>query len=406
MNYKTLKSLLDQSKVVVDKALKSKYESGEDFNVFSILGMETNETKTHSAMLVALLDPKGKHYYSDAFLKLFLDEIQYTECQDEDLSLTHIKSEHYLGKISDDYTSGGFIDILITFPSGKAIAIENKINAGDQPKQMYRYSLYKGGRCDLFYLNKTGNAPSEKSLYTLTDRDYKIISYRTHILNWLEQCLSIVKSGTIIENVIKQYQILIKHLTNSMDKNLEKELNKLIVNNLEEAKYIHSHYQKAVEGIKETFRNAVFKKLQQQLPKVDVFLGNNTSYKYSQVWINSDALDKGGILIGVESFSGDGHNDGQLFVGILHKGMSYDPLRDDDYRLNNYWPIVSDIKSINNTPLSLSNIEILEQLISSKEYFNDLVDVIVEQTSAFFTTYHNHYFEDKSMTKLQSSKEK
>ena len=392
MKYKKLEVLLNQSKVLVNKALKSKYESGEDFNVFSILGMETNETKTHSAMLVALLDPKGKHYYKDTFLKLFLDEIQYIDYKDEDLMLTHIKAEHYLGKISDDYTSGGFIDILITFPSGKAIAIENKINAGDQPKQMYRYSLYKGGQCDLFYLNKTGDPPTEKSLHTLTDRDYKIISYRIHILNWLEQCLLIVKSGTIIENAIKQYQILIKHLTNSMDKNLENELNNLIINNLEEAKYIHSHYQKAVDGTKESFRNAVFKKLKAKLSEEDVFLGNNTSYKYSQIWINSDVLDKRGTLIGIESFSGDGHNGGHLFVGILHKGMSYEVLRDGDYRLNNYWPVVSDIKSINNTPLDLSNIETLEQLINSKEYFNDLVDTIVEQTSAFYITYHNHYF--------------
>jgi hypothetical protein len=403
MEYKTLEGLLSQSKVVVNKALKSKFESGEDFNVFSILGMETNETQTHSAMLVALLDPKGKHYYKDAFLKLFLDEIQYVDYKDENLSLTHIKAEHYLGEISNDYTSGGFIDILITFPSGKAIAIENKINAGDQPKQMYRYSLYKGGQCDLFYLNKTGNPPSEKSLHTLTDRDYKIISYRTHILNWLEQCLLIVKSGTIIENVIKQYQILIKHLTNSMDKNLEKELHKLIINNLEEAKYIHSHYQKAVDGVKENFRNAVFKKLQIKLPNANVSLGSSITSVYSQIWLKSKNSSVGNALFGIESFSGKGDNNGLLFVGLFHKGVNYEVLRDGDYRRSNYWPVISDIKSTNKTTLDLSNIETLEQLISSKEYFNDLVDTIVEQTSAFFTAYHNHYFEDKSLAKLQKS---
>ena len=105
---------------------------------------------------------------------------------------------------------GGFIDLLITFPSGKAIAIENKIYAGDQPKQMYRYSLYKGDLCSLYYLNLYGGKPSPDSLYELTEDNYSIITYKHDIITWLNKCLGIVKSGSVVENAIKQYQILIK----------------------------------------------------------------------------------------------------------------------------------------------------------------------------------------------------
>lgn len=56
MEYVKFETLLKKSKAIVEEHIKDKEEKGEDFNVFSILGMETNETKTHSAMLVVLLN--------------------------------------------------------------------------------------------------------------------------------------------------------------------------------------------------------------------------------------------------------------------------------------------------------------------------------------------------------------
>lgn len=75
MNQLKLETLLSTSRSIVNTHRKEAKEKGEDFNIFSVLGMETNETKTHSRMLVALLDPKGNHYYGVQFLKLFLDLI-------------------------------------------------------------------------------------------------------------------------------------------------------------------------------------------------------------------------------------------------------------------------------------------------------------------------------------------
>ncbi|TVZ46154.1 PD-(D/E)XK nuclease family protein [Olleya sp. Hel_I_94] len=392
MEYSKLESLLTQSENIVSSHLQNIEEKGEDFNVFSILGMETNETKTHSAMIVALLDPKGNHYYKETFLKLFLQEISYKDYVEKELNGVWVKPEHHLGKISKDYKSGGFIDILITFPSGKAIAIENKINAGDQPKQMYRYSLFKGGACSLYYLNKTGKQPTKSSLYTLTDRDYEVISYNKHILSWLEQCLLVVKPGSIVENAIKQYQILIKKLTNSMDKHLENNLNELIINNLKEAKYIHSHYQKAVDSIREKFRRSVCKKLNSMQLNVKADLGNDTTHVYSQIWLRSDALDKKGAFFGLESFSGEGNNKGRIFVGVLDKRNKYDAIRDGDYRLSSFWPLVSDIKTLDNNSLNLSSTNTLEKLISNSNYFEEMVDVITKQTKDFIDMYHDLYF--------------
>ncbi|MGB3343696.1 MAG: PD-(D/E)XK nuclease family protein [Aequorivita sp.] len=388
MDYKILKTLFNDSGVIVKTHLQNMCEKGEDFNVFSILGMETNETKTHSAMLVALLDPRGNHYYGKRFLEFFLEEIGYKDYQDEDLMGVRVKAEYHLGKISEEDESGGFIDILITFPSGKAIIIENKIDAKDQPKQMYRYSLFKGGASALYYLSKLGEPPTKESLFNLTDKDYEVISYNREIVSWLEKCLSITREGSIVENAIKQYQILIKNLTNTMEKPLEKELTELIVNSLEEAKYIHSHYQKAVDSIREKFRLAVLKKLNSMQFVVQARLGNPINHNYSQIWLTSETLHEKELQFGIESFSGKGNNNGRVFIGIFDRKNKYNAIRDGDYRLSSYWPLVCDITTPDKNPLNLSSTKTLERLSKDSVYFEEIVNEITTQIIDFVKVYH------------------
>ncbi len=55
-------SLLQEVNKTIIKHEALAKERGEDFNLFSIMGMENNETYTHSAMIAALLNPKGNHY--------------------------------------------------------------------------------------------------------------------------------------------------------------------------------------------------------------------------------------------------------------------------------------------------------------------------------------------------------
>jgi len=46
--------------------------TGEQFNMFRVLGVGHLEVKTHSPILAELLNPKGKHGQGDVFLSLFL----------------------------------------------------------------------------------------------------------------------------------------------------------------------------------------------------------------------------------------------------------------------------------------------------------------------------------------------
>jgi len=353
----TITEILNKVQQIVLKDKKDKREKGEDFNVFSVLQMESNETKTHSNMLAALLNPKQDHYYGSRFLKLFLDQIGY-DYDGENLDQTHVQTEYHLGKINKEYTEGGFIDILITFASGKTIAIENKIYAGDQRYQMYRYSLYNKGNSSLYYLNLDGKPPHSKSLHTLTDEDYFKLSYVEEIVSWLEACLQMVNNekSSIVEATLKQYLYLIKKLTFTMNNNLEHRLNEIILNNLEAAKYIQTHYQRAVLKVREKFRNAVFENLINNLDEkiAVVWLGNDCTHRFSQIWIDIKLKNTQLRRFGLESFSGKGVNNNRIFIGLLDKENSYDFLIDGCQRHNGYWPVIKDIKTPEDNFLNIS----------------------------------------------------
>ena len=77
MNVKieNIKNLLESSGRVAKHQEEIKRLRGENFNVFSILGMESRENETHSAFVGELLNPNGSHYFGNCFLKLFLKNV-------------------------------------------------------------------------------------------------------------------------------------------------------------------------------------------------------------------------------------------------------------------------------------------------------------------------------------------
>ena len=70
------KALLAQTRVLKDKHDTLAAATGENFNLFAILGRETDEVRTHSAILAELLDPSGSHGQGAVFLRQFVDRVQ------------------------------------------------------------------------------------------------------------------------------------------------------------------------------------------------------------------------------------------------------------------------------------------------------------------------------------------
>jgi hypothetical protein len=187
--------------------------TGENFNVFKILNLQAAEVRTHSAFIAELLDPNGCHGQGSRFLQLFLKHIDLS-AHGFDLNTAVVRPELPIGPVDYEKATGGQIDIVLADKNNQHILIENKINAGDQRLQLRRYHNYDT-KAKLLYLTLDGRPASEES--TGDDRfpklKYDSISYRNHIVNWLDDCLKAAVSLPVIRESIFQYKCLIQELT-------------------------------------------------------------------------------------------------------------------------------------------------------------------------------------------------
>ena len=104
---------------------KQKQRGLNDFNILTTVLKYSDEVRLHSRMIGNLLNPNAKHYQDTLFLKKFLKIIELDNWG-LDLSSTTVSIEY-----KD-------IDLYIT-DGDKHIIIENKIWAEDQPCQIMKY---------------------------------------------------------------------------------------------------------------------------------------------------------------------------------------------------------------------------------------------------------------------------
>ena len=243
--------LLDKILKLVEKDRRlqaQRIKDGDTFNVFSILGLQSYEVRTHSAFIGELLSPTGSHGCNDKLLAAFLKSVPALADFVFNTKNAEVTLEASIGLTNKTMTEGGRIDLLIK-SGNKVIVIENKIYADDQKNQMKRYQNFCQQYDDyrLLYLNLDGIEPSEDSTVDMVlDEDYHIISYSEDILYWLEQCKKVCKNRMLVLSSIVQYSNLIKELTNQMKGNTEKELMSLLSckDNMEKTAIILDRYQK------------------------------------------------------------------------------------------------------------------------------------------------------------------
>ncbi|MGL6120797.1 MAG: PD-(D/E)XK nuclease family protein, partial [Fusobacteriaceae bacterium] len=135
-------------------------QSKEKFNLFEILDLEKKEVELHSKFIYELINPQGKNPLNKLFLSLFFKNVLEKELP---------KNESY--SIYREYgtTKYGRIDFYIKFEnSNSGFAVEMKVDAGDQEKQLERYESFlkekHGVNYTLYYLTLTGKEASEFSI--------------------------------------------------------------------------------------------------------------------------------------------------------------------------------------------------------------------------------------------------
>ncbi len=253
MKTNDFQNLLAQVNTLTRHYKKINALTGEDFNIFKILKLESSEVRLHSAFLAALLDPNGSHGQQDRFLKLFKDLFCFKE-NEFDTASGRVDIEKYTGSIGEDGNDGGRIDIIVSDGSDNHIILENKIYAGDQTNQLTRYYNHSPN-ADLLYLTLDGKLPTKESCGALNnDEHFKCISYKTDIIKWLEECRKEAVLSPIVRESITQYINLIKHLTNqTLNHSMEKELNELLKSNLEASFIITDNLDQSLKEITHDF---------------------------------------------------------------------------------------------------------------------------------------------------------
>ena len=271
-----IKTLLQHVELIKNKYDEISKITGESFNVFDILNVSSDEVK-HSLFISNLLNVNGSHKQKDLFLKLFIDEINDKFKSEKSKTLNDFKTEksdskteHHIGFKSDDISTGGRLDIIINDGQNNII-IENKVFAGDQEKQLFRYFNYDK-KAPLIYLTLGDELPSKDSIthekIELHENiDFISISYKTEIKNWIQSCIKVVYNKPLIRETLIQYEFLINELTNqSKNKNMSEEVRKLITSENVE---LISLLNKEVQKIFNDLRNIVLNSFENQTLDID-----------------------------------------------------------------------------------------------------------------------------------------
>jgi hypothetical protein len=220
---------------------KQRIEEGvHDYSLIASMLKPSNEVTLHSRFLCSMLDPKGPHYQSNVFLKLFLEQLPEGLRNSVNVDRAKVVREK------------DSIDILI-HDGESALVIENKVYAPDQRYQISRYigcvqRKLLGGEADLskriavIYLSAKRTQPSEKSEslagFVLTgnmlrwkgfagskphpdlpdiqsDLNVEIpfhhVPYFPSLVQWAENCAENAPAGGI-RNAFEEYRLVLERL--------------------------------------------------------------------------------------------------------------------------------------------------------------------------------------------------
>ena len=260
MNNLLDKLLENTKKTLLKNDENKKKDCGQDdYNIFSVLNLENREIY-HSRFLADLLNPNGLHNQESLFLKNFLDIFPNKIPKNCDLKNTIITTE--------EVTAYGNLDISIK-NNDFYIIIENKVWAGDQDAQLYRYSktTHNGKEPIIIYLTPDGSSPSKNSLGNLTKDNIIMLSYRKNIIEW------IIKSNEVISSTNKRISNLLKQYIETINFKKEDIMNLDIKNEeISEYLFLQKSLNQAIKNKQNELINSFFDKLSDRLSE---FTENN-----------------------------------------------------------------------------------------------------------------------------------
>jgi len=227
-------NLIEESKQIVDEVEINRKRNGSDFNIFSVLGVETKEVRI-CMFLHELLLPRGSHGAGSLFLKSFVERVLgLNGFSQTEIDNAIINKEEL---IDNDRR----IDILVRIGK-RAFPIEVKINAEDQEEQCVDYFNYCSSKYDantvIYYLTLDKHLPSVSSIGQLSVGENIIpISFDDEILDWLDEIITFpaTQQRPAVSELINQFRDTLLKLTNRNTKDINMKL-KSVINTPEDFK--------------------------------------------------------------------------------------------------------------------------------------------------------------------------
>ena len=193
-----------------------------DANIFEILQIENKEV-LFCRFLGYVLDPRSKlnNEINDLPVKLFIKNVLEYEQKTDDFEFSV--------QLEEPTEKKRRVDIVI-HAGNMVFPLEVKINAGDQPSQLYDYYHHYFGNNQrepncVYYLTPKGKEPSEESItkidernnkHSLGNENYKLIGYGTdndNFMAWLNNLENFYEG--ISQFLIQQYIAEVKSIVKS-----------------------------------------------------------------------------------------------------------------------------------------------------------------------------------------------
>lgn len=299
---------------LVDDCKANANRQGERFNLFSILGVQRDEARTHSRFLSELLNPEGRHGEGPQFLRAFVTDV---------LALSHDISGRINVTRELSTTDQRRVDLVVEAPE-LIIGIEVKIDANDQESQLHDYyreivERSRGQKTTaLCYLTLNGKPPSSDSLKTLDPNKVRCLSFAGHIRDWIDTCISLSNHKPELSHALIQYKRLIEDLTGagtSMTSLLANELTSNR-NDLETALAVEKALPKAKAAIMLRFWEELSSALTHAFGKTPIVYGGKNLQSISSNYFTASRGGKhSGIKLEVAELKGEKLC---LYVNIYH----------------------------------------------------------------------------------------
>lgn len=349
-----MQDFIRKANEIVDSYESEEKKEGTHFNLFSILDRETDEEKTHSALIAELLNPQGSHGQGDKFINLFISLLSQKKKESafwkdaiipNQLNKLQVYTERNIGKYRKQECR---LDILLLNREWQII-IENKFNAKQGKEQLERYLDYlkedKNRKTLLIYLTKIGDNYKNKEL--TNGSDYFCLTYKNDILTWLEKCKEVCLNIPIIEQSLAQYINLIKRETfQTVNYKMKNEIQELILDNgIKGASEIVKNYENALISIINDLQENIIEKLGsipdiqniriQKDPFFSIFITvRNRTIGIEAFNIEKKTHRKNSLFIGELDFNKK--NDKQNLVHIFWLKKSIETIWDENKKIERF----------------------------------------------------------------------